>query len=143
MKVLPSVDLQIHNTHICMLCISDINSHGTPTQRRNGTMPFHQRYNNLPISLKRTCGKVHFPPDGGKELITYLQTHDQSLVGYADASLKGSQASHAWVIGTGFQEDISNLNMTLSGNGSVDGHQMDLSSSRGELQGQTTMAIIT
>ncbi len=106
-------------------------------------MPLHRLHNNLPKSLKQLCGNVQLPQDGRKELNQYLQTHDQTLKDCAVASLRHKQASHAWTIGIGNQREIGDPSMTLSGAGPVEGHHRDLSSSHGELQGQTAMGLIT
>jgi hypothetical protein len=50
---------------------------------------------------------------------------------------------HAWVISTGEPRHFKYPFMSISGAGPVDGHANDLSSSRGDLQSQTAMAIIT
>lgn len=59
-----------------------------------------------------------------------------------DASLKETQSGHAWILSTGEREHLGDPNMSITGYGAVDGHVMDLSSSRGELQSQTAMTVI-
>jgi hypothetical protein len=86
---------------------------------------------------------VSLPPDGGTLLINYLRENDQTLLGVGDAYLKADQSSHAWIVSTGEPQHLGDPYMSITGAGPVDGHILDLSSSRGELQSQTAMAIIT
>jgi hypothetical protein len=60
-----------------------------------------------------------------------------------DASLKEAQSGHAWILSTGEQEHLGDPSMSITGHGAIDGHVMDLSSSRSELQCQTAMTVIT
>jgi hypothetical protein len=104
---------------------------------------FYSLYNNLPITLKRFCGEITLPMDGGAALMHHLQTHQTPLIGMSDASLKDGQCSHAWVLSTGNPDHISNENMSIQGAGAVDGAPEFMSYARGELHGQTAMAIIS
>jgi hypothetical protein len=65
------------------------------------------------------------------------------IYGASDASFKDNQASHAWIISTGQVEDVENPLLSIYGSGPVDGHFPDLSSTRGELQGQMAITIIS
>jgi hypothetical protein len=99
-------------------------------------------YEFLPTALKRLYGKVILPPDNGKALIEYLQSSNNPLVGPSDASLKHGQCCHAWILLTGQPQHIDDPTMSFKGSGAVDGAPEDQSSTRGELQGQTALAII-
>jgi hypothetical protein len=59
----------------------------------------------------------------------------------SDASLNECQCSHAWVLSTGEPDHITDNNMSIHGAGAVDGDINTMSSTRGELNGQTTMAM--
>lgn len=41
----------------------------------------------LPKELRRLCGKVDIPPDGGAQLINYLRETDATLAGVSNASV--------------------------------------------------------
>jgi hypothetical protein len=57
--------------------------------------------------------------------------------------LKDDNCTHAWILSTGNPDDINDPLMSIQGRGAVDGAPTALSSARGELQGQTAMAIIS
>jgi hypothetical protein len=61
----------------------------------------------------------------------------------SDASLKHGQCSHAWMLTTGDPEHLTNQNMYIQGAGAVDSDTSMMSSTRGELHGQTAMAIMS
>jgi hypothetical protein len=98
--------------------------------------------NSLPQLLKRICGKVHFPNDGGDALINYLRTTNTPLLTARDASLKDGNGAHAWIPTNNNIHHFSNPNTFISGAGAFDGCHNDLSSSRGELQSQMAIAIM-
>jgi hypothetical protein len=80
--------------------------------------------------MKRLCGKIQLPPDGGEQMIRYSLQN-------SDASLKDGQCSHAWIITTPNPDDIDEPHMSKQGWGMVDGYPRYLSSACGEIQGQT------
>ncbi len=54
-----------------------------------------------------------------------------------NASIKTSNGTHAWIITTNNKEHFGDPEMHLSGSGPIDGNSQHLSSTRGEIQGQT------
>jgi hypothetical protein len=94
-------------------------------------------YDNLPSSLKQLVGKVKLPPDGGKGIIKYLNETNTPLIVAADASLKDHNCTHAWIVTTNNKEHFGNEELNLNGMGAVDGNARNLSSTRGEIHGQT------
>jgi hypothetical protein len=97
----------------------------------------------LPTSLKNICGEVHFSCDNGQELINRLSANNNKLFGASDASFHDRTASHAWIISTGNIDDICDDDLCIHGHSPVDGHAEDMSSSRGELTGITSLSIMT
>jgi hypothetical protein len=71
----------------------------------------------------------------------HLSAHG-TLLGVSDASIKDKLRRHTWILTTGAQEHISNPDMMITGVRLVGGHVSDMSSARGELQGQTALAIM-
>jgi hypothetical protein len=124
------------------MCPSSINNHrpSLPQQQRND---FRDLYSKLPLSIQRICGKIQLPEDGGTSLIQHLLHTDQPLVGVSDASLKDGTSGHTWILSTGNLNHINDPMMQITGSGPVDGYHADLSSARGEIQGQTALAIVT
>ncbi len=98
-------------------------------------------YEKLPKALKQMCGHVHLPPDGGKKLLD-TNKKNTPLIGVSDASLHKEQCSHAWLLCSGDINDINDPNMYLNGEGIVDRSKEYLSSTRGEAQGQATLAVM-
>jgi hypothetical protein len=138
---LQPVDVTHHNQQISILCKSSINNHGI-----KNTEPIQNKYSfyrKLPKSLRRICGKISIPPDGGQKLIEYIKDRDGSLMGVSDASITDGEGTHAWILTTGEKEHIDDPYMKIEGCGPVDGDKQAMSSARGELQGQTALAIIT
>jgi hypothetical protein len=121
---------------------SNINNHAKPQHYPN-VSNFSHLYHQLPIALQRLCGEIKLPEDGGKALIQHLQNTKKPLIGMSDASLKDNQCSHAWILSTGEPDHITYNNMSIQGVGAVDGDLTTMSSTRGELHGQTAMAIIS
>jgi len=72
-----------------------------------------------------------------------IQGCHNSLFGSSDASFKGGEATHAWTISTGEPNDLLDPLTHSSGSSPVDGIKESLSSSRGEIQGMTTVSIIS
>ncbi len=136
------MDAAHYKTYLQYLCDSSINTHGETESPPNIKSLSHM-YNRLPTSLQRLCGAIQFPSDDGKQLIDYLTNHNLQLQGMSDASLKEDQCSHAWILTTGAPEHITDPKLHIKGSGAVDGHASDLSSARGELQGQTATAVIS
>jgi hypothetical protein len=134
--------IHFNDSHIRIVGQNYLQSH-TKSRTTPNAKSLHQLYNSLPKELRRLCGSVRLPTDGGTSLIKYLQENDQNLVGCGDSSLKEAQCSHAWVLSTGEIRHMNDPDMSITGLGPVDGHEIDLSSSRGELQSQTAMAIMT
>ncbi len=123
-KLLQTVDVTHSNRQIKILCHSDMNQHGIkqtdPAQNK------YHLYRTLPKLLHRLCGKISFPPDGGTKL-----------------SVIEGNGTHAWIPTTDTIECITDPYMKIEWSGPVDGDTNAMSSSRGELQGQTALAIIS
>jgi hypothetical protein len=92
--------------------------------------------------VKKLCGKIHNPKDGGAQLITYIKDANAPLLGVSDASLKNANCSHAWIITSNNPCHIQDPNMMIHGSGSVNGLGHYIFSVRGEIQRQTAAAII-
>jgi hypothetical protein len=140
-EYLQPVDVTHSKHHIIILCTIKINDHGSPS-----ITSIHSKYSfyrKLPKSLRRLCGKISLPPDGGQRLMEYVKDCDASLIGVSDASVIEGQGTHAWILTTGEMEHLSDPYMKLEGQGPVDGDTLAMSSARGELQGQTALAIMT
>jgi hypothetical protein len=135
-----AVDVTHDPKHIRILSTSDINHHGTVVSSPC-TSP-SDFYDRLPASLKKLVGKIQIPPDGGKKIMKYIGDTTTPIMGAADASLKHGNCSHLWIIMTNNPDHIDDPHMIISGAGAVDGHEKYMSSTRGELQGQTAAAII-
>jgi hypothetical protein len=121
-----------------MLSRTLINTHKEPTQLGTTQESSLQHlYTNLPSNLKQLVGKVNLPPDGGQSIIQYLKETKTPLLVAADASLKDNNFTHAWIITMNNKEHLSNHNLNLNGCGAVDGKTQNLSSTRGEIHGQT------
>jgi hypothetical protein len=138
---LQSIDVTHSNQRIKLLCHSQINEHGPkaydPPQNK------YHYYRTLPKSLRRLCGKISFPPDGGIQLMDHLRETQDSLIGVSDASIIEGNGTHAWILTTSDTAHLEDPYMKIEGSGPVDGDTSTMSSSRGELQGQTALAIIT
>jgi hypothetical protein len=143
LESLTSVEVHCRSSDIQILCESHINSHNARPTDIDTDTDLHSLYSRLLISLKRLCGSVTLPKDGGTKLMQYLLTNNKPLLGASDASLKHGNSSHAWILTTGELEHINDPLMTLSGGGPVDGYQADMSSTRGEIHGQTALAIMS
>lgn len=97
----------------------------------------------MPKALQRICGDIQIPLDGGKQLIEYLSEQQLSLARMSDASLKDNTCTHTWILSTGKPDHITDPLRSIQGRGTVDGAPTAISLVRGELQGQTAMAIIS
>jgi hypothetical protein len=75
--------------------------------------------------------------------MAYVKDNETALLGVNDASIKNGCGTHAWILTTGEMEHMSDPCMKLEGSGPVDGDPYTMSSARGELQGQTALAIVT
>jgi hypothetical protein len=139
---LHGVDVERHSSNLTLIGLNAINTHGME-QPQQPIDELTRHYNNLPEALQRLCGKVSLPPDGGKKLLEYLRETNTPLHGASDTSLKEDQCAHAWILTTGEQDHIEDPLMSISGMGPVDGYTSDLSSYRGELQGQTALVIMS
>jgi hypothetical protein len=73
----------------------------------------------------------------------YLQVTQKPLIGMSDASLKDGQCSHACVLSSSDLDHLTNRNMSIHGAGAVDGDITTMSSTKGELHGQTAVAIMS
>lgn len=135
------VDVTHSKMGIALLCTSNINYHGSLDINTSSTSLRH-KFEHLLHALKKICGKVNLPLDGGSSLIQYLRDYNRPLIGVSDASLKDDNCSHAWILTTGCPQHIHDSFMRISGHGTVDGYGPELSSARGELQGQTALAIM-
>jgi hypothetical protein len=83
-----------------------------------------------------------FPPDDGDQLLDAIRKKNNTIYGASDASLKHNNAARAWVISSGHPDDIESQYLSIQGSGLVGGYCIDLSSTRGEIQGQTVIMII-
>jgi hypothetical protein len=137
---LKPVDVAHSNQQITILCFSNINNHKGHLTSIQYNYSF---YRKLPKSLRRLCGQISIPPDGGDKLMTYIKDRDANLIGVSDASVIDGNGTHAWILTTGEKEHLSDPYMKLEGHGPVDGDKSAMSSARGELQGQTALTIIT
>ncbi len=135
------VEVAHDNNTIMILCESNINSHG-PMSVEDKTISTAHLYDKLPTALKKMCGRVPIPPDGGKQLLENIKKKNTPLIGVSDASLHKDQCSHAWIICSGNIDDVNDPNMHISGEGIVDGPADYLSSTRGEAQGQAALAVM-
>jgi hypothetical protein len=135
------VDITHLKHHIKILCKSSINHHGTKSN--DPICNKYSLYRTLPKSLRRVCGKISLPPDGGQKLMEYVKERECSLIGVSDASVIETNGTHAWILTTGEKDYINDPYMKLEGSGPIDGDKQAISSARGELQGQTALAIIT
>jgi hypothetical protein len=135
-----AVDVTHEPKLIKLLFTSDINKHGKDISFHH-TAPL-DFYDKLPASLKKLVGRIQMPPDGGNKLMKYIGETNTPILGAADASLKQGNCSHSWIITTNNPDHIDDPHMTISGAGTVDGYEKYMSSTRGELQGQTAAAII-
>jgi hypothetical protein len=138
---LQSMEVFHTNKHIQIICKSSINTHNQKATNISSTS--QPSYRLLPKELRRICGKVNVPPDGGAQLINYLRENDAALVGVSDASVANGNGTHSWILSTGESTHLDDKFMKLEGVGPVDGHAIDMSSARGELQGQTALAIMS
>jgi hypothetical protein len=100
-------------------------------------------YKQLPIALQRICGEISFPPDEGRAIMDHINSVKAPLIGASDASLKDGQCAHSWILTTGNAQHINDDAMCIKGKGAVDGDPNTMSSTRGELHGQTALAIIS
>jgi hypothetical protein len=139
---LRTVEVNHTPTHITIIGHTEINSHNQ-TQPIMPETHLQGLYDALPSPLKKLCGKFHLPPDGGHCLMSYLTTTNTPLLGVADASLKEGNCSHAWILTSNNSAHINDPNMIIHGAGPVDGYANFMTSVRGELQGQTAMAIMS
>jgi hypothetical protein len=73
----------------------------------------------------------------------HINNHNGPLIEASDASLKEGQCAHSWILSTGTIDHINDSTMCIKAGGAVDGAAHAMSSARGELQGQTTLAIIS
>jgi hypothetical protein len=115
----------------------------TLNSTQQNIVDLHSRYDALPKALRQLCGKIQLPLDGGQELIKYLKHTKKPLKGMSDASLKDGTSSHAWILSTGENDHTLDGNMSIHGTGPVNGAPKSMSSARGELHGQTAMAIVS
>jgi hypothetical protein len=97
------IDVDVHHREktIQILGTTDINSHKVQTHQSNVyTCKLHELYEHLPSSLKQLCGKAKLPTEGGKNIIQYISETNTPLKIAADASIKNSNGTHAWIITT-------------------------------------------
>jgi len=134
------VDVHCHDSGI-----SIISGWNTPPLMDMSTpsSSLQQSFMPLPLALQETVGNVHFPPDNGVALLSKIKNKSIGIFGASDASLKDDRASHAWIFTSGDIDDISDPMLHVAGSGPVHGYPPYLSSSRGELQGITALAIVT
>jgi hypothetical protein len=137
---LRAVDVAHDPKHITIICSSAINTHNNVASQSN-TNTLQELYDELPRALKKIVGKIQLPPDNGNQLIQYLTETNSPLISAADASLKQGNCSHSWIITTNNSDHIDDPYMSITGAGPVDGYSKYMSSTRGELQGQTAAAI--
>jgi hypothetical protein len=136
--------VQVHqrSNDIQILCDSNINIHNIQMAHNTSNHDLTSLYSRLPMTLQCLCGSVQIPEGGGTKLIQYLLNNNKPLLGASDASLKDGNSSHAWILTTGELDHLSDPSMQLSGGGPVDGFKADQSSARGEIHGQTALALM-
>jgi len=119
----------------------------------NETNNFHNRnsnenpslveeFNNLPTSIRHICGNVTFPEDNGKSLMEKILQNNNIIVGASNASLKDGRATQAWILTSGYDKDLNNDLLSITGAGPVDGYNPFLSSTRAKIAGITAVSII-
>jgi hypothetical protein len=93
--------------------------------------------------LRSLCGNITFPPDDGATLTQSIQEANKIIFVASDASYKEGRAAHAWIVSTGKISDIMNPWLNIHGLGPVHGPSQNLSSTREELQGITSITVIS
>jgi hypothetical protein len=129
---LTSVDIYYSSNGIKIMDASKISS--TPTQT----------FLNRPPAQQNLRGNIHSPPDNRKETII-TSKHGQmsnTLHRTNGVSFNIPNATHAWILSTGNIANIASSFLPIIDTGPVEGYSQDLSSVRGELQGQTALAIV-
>jgi hypothetical protein len=137
---LQAVEVFHEPKNITILGRTEINSHGLKKSTANNNT-LQDLYDALPNPLKRLCGKIHLPLDGGTKLMEYVKNTNSPIFGAGDGSLKNNNCSHAWVVTSNNPDHLHDPDMIMHGAGPVDGHYKYLSSAHGELQGQTAAVI--
>jgi hypothetical protein len=105
------------------------------------TTSLQEAFGKLPTSLEEIVGTPLFHPDSGFQFLKELQSN-RSISGASDASFKTDRATHAWILSAGKISGIEDPLMNVSGSGPVHGQHHSLSSTRGEIQGITTLTIM-
>jgi hypothetical protein len=86
----------------------------------------------------------HFPDRRWHSHDQQMQTkQQQKIFGTSDASFHPGKATHVWVISSGDVSDLETLNMTITGNGAMDGYSEHMSSGGGELHGIMALSIMS
>jgi hypothetical protein len=80
--------------------------------------------------------------DDGIHLLSTIST-TKTIYGFSDGSFKDYYATHVWIISSGHITNILDPTLFIHGSSPMDGHTHDISSSRGELQGQIAITIMT
>ena len=93
-----------------------------------------ERFAALPPMLKRLCGKVAVPEDGGAALARYVRETGRKLYGVSDGSAKDGTGTHGWRLCRYPGDDLA-----LHGAGYVDG--LSTTPFRAESQGQLAILI--
>jgi hypothetical protein len=135
------IDAVFTREGIQLVAPSDINSHNE--SHNQDTSSLSKRFQALDPALQRLCGHFSFPPDDGITLLRRIQNNGNPLFGSSNASVRHLSFTHAWTITSGDISDLQNPLLCISGHGPTDGCPNSISSTRGELQGQTAMAIIS
>jgi hypothetical protein len=108
----------------------------------NTPLSLIEHFHTLDPALRRICGSVMFPPDDGGTTISEMQSNGNTLFGSSDASIKHQSTTHACTLSSGKITDLLNPMKFISGQGPIDGCPSSISSTRGEIQGQTALTIM-
>jgi hypothetical protein len=114
----------------------------SPNKTLSAVNTMEEPYQNLHPALKSIFGNITCPPDDGTTLKRSIEESNNRLFVASDASHKEGRSTNAWIFSTGKISDISNPWLNIHDSGPVHGSSQHLSSTRGELQGITSITII-
>ena len=97
-------------------------------------MLLSERFTTLPPKLRRLCGKVDIPSDGGAALAMFVMATGKKLYGVSDGSAKRGVGTHGWRLCRFMGDELA-----LQGSGFVDG--VTTTPFRAETQGQLAILI--
>lgn len=109
-----TVNVSCNKNYITVLCQSDRSKYGNM-----GIISLidtlQHLIQNLYTSLKWFCRRNTLPSD--KDIFNYMLQHNTLLSEVSDASLKGDQCSHAWILTTRKQDHKNGPLVRISGSG--------------------------